>query len=186
MYIVQTPGDEKKDWVGPKPQDFAHQPRSECWSHYSTKHTCSADASCSVVLQALSRGLRGPMSLHQIRDRASSHQQISELESPVSSLYLGPHPRPGWFPQPRQVASPWTKTSWLWAEATRRELSDAHGGAPQTSCIYPWMDRELTFEWLVIQVGEGLSELRNGEPQGTHKYWSFPAVYGQCIWCFHV
>lgn len=30
MYIVQTPDDERKDWVGPKPKDFAYQPRSKC------------------------------------------------------------------------------------------------------------------------------------------------------------
>lgn len=32
------------------------------------------------------------------------------------------------------------------------------------------MDKELTFEWLVMQVGEELSEraMRDGGPRGTH------------------
>lgn len=29
---------------------------------------------------------------------------------------------------------------------------------PHRLLVYPRVDKELTFEWLVIQVGEGLSE----------------------------
>lgn len=40
---------------------------------------------------------------------------------------------------------------------------------PHKLLVYPWVDKELTFEW---QVGEGLSErnVRDGEPKETHKY----------------
>lgn len=43
---------------------------------------------------------------------------------------------------------------------------------PDKLLVYPWVDKELTFEWHVIQVGEGLSErnIRNGEPKEIYKY----------------
>lgn len=54
---------------------------------------------------------------------------------------------------------------------------------PHKFLVYPWTHKELTFEWLVIQVGEGLSE--NCEEWGTHIHRAFLSAYGQCVKCFH-
>ena len=50
------------------------------------------------------------------------------------------------------------------------------------------MDEELTFEWLVIQLGEGLSQRTGGGGgvgKGTHIHGAFSAAHGRYVKCFH-
>lgn len=58
--------------------------------------------------------------------------------------------------QPRLVASPYQNfmaLGWNNQESYLMPMEEPH-----RLLVYPRVDKELTFEWLVIQVGEGLSE----------------------------
>lgn len=54
---------------------------------------------------------------------------------------------------------------------------------PHKLLVYPWVDKELTFEWLVIQVGEGLSErAEKRRAQGNPQI----PIISCCIWAVYL